>query len=115
MNNDWSDGKNESLRSARLAIIFVVITAALFSLFAPDTIFDRVVFAWTALGAAFVPLVLSKVFEWTFSGRAALISMLCGFLLTIIFHYLPDTPGDILERSVPMAMGLLTLFISRER
>ena len=115
VNNDWSDGKNESLRSARLAIIFVVITAALFSLFAPDTIFDRVVFAWTALGAAFVPLVLSKVFEWTFSGRAALISMLCGFLLTIIFHYLPDTPGDILERSVPMAMGLLTLFISRKR
>ena len=114
VNNDWSDGKNESLRSARLAIIFVVITAALFSLFAPDTIFDRVVFAWTALGAAFVPLVLSKVFEWTFSGRAALISMLCGFLLTIIFHYLPDTPGDILERSVPMAMGLLTLFISRK-
>ena len=115
VNNDWSDGKNESLRSARLAIIFVVITAALFSLFAPDTIFDRVIFAWTALGAAFVPLVLSKVFEWTFSGRAALISMLCGFLLTIIFHYLPDTPGDILERSVPMAMGLLTLFISRKR
>ena len=115
VNNDWSDGKNESLRSARLAIIFVVITAALFSLFAPDTIFDRVVFAWTALGAAFVPLVLSKVFEWTFSGRAALISMLCGFLLTIIFHYLPDTPGDILERSVPMAMGLLTLFISRNK
>ena len=114
VNNDWSDGKNESLRSARLAIIFVVITAALFSLFAPDTIFDRVVFAWTALGAAFVPLVLSKVFEWTFSGRAALISMLCGFLLTIIFHYLPDTPGDILERSVPMAMGLLTLFVSRK-
>ena len=114
VNNDWSDGKNESLRSARLAIIFVVITAALFSLFAPDTIFDRVIFAWTALGAAFVPLVLSKVFEWTFSGRAALISMLCGFLLTIIFHYLPDTPGDILERSVPMAMGLLTLFISRK-
>ena len=62
VNNDWSDGKNESLRSARLAIIFVVITAALFSLFAPDTIFDRVVFAWTALGAAFVPLVLSKSF-----------------------------------------------------
>ncbi len=114
VNNDWSDGKNESLRSARLAIIFVVITAALFSLFAPDTIFDRVVFAWTALGAAFVPLVLSKVFEWTFSGRAALISMLCGFLLTIIFHYLPDTPGDILERSVPMGMGLLTLFVSRK-
>ena len=115
VNNDWNNGKNKSLSSARLAIILVVIAAALFSLFAPDTIFDRVVFAWTALGAAFVPMVLSKVFGWSFSGRAALISILCGFILTIVFHYLPNTPGDILERSVPMAMGMLTLFVSRNR
>ena len=115
VNNDWNNGKNKSLSSARLAIILVVIAAALFSLFAPDTIFDRVVFAWTALGAAFVPMVLSKVFGWSFSGRAALISILCGFILTIVFHYLPNTPGDILERSVPMAMGMLTLFVSRKR
>jgi Na+/proline symporter len=115
VNNDWNNGKNKSLSSARLAIILVVIAAALFSLFAPDTIFDRVVFAWTALGAAFVPMVLSKVFGWIFSGRAALISILCGFILTIVFHYLPNTPGDILERSVPMAMGMLTLFVSRKR
>jgi len=115
VNNDWNNGKNKSLRSARLAIIMVVITAAIFSLFAPDTIFDRVVFAWTALGAAFVPMVLSKVFGWRFSGRAALISILCGFILTIVFHYLPNTPGDILERLVPMATGLLTLFISKNR
>ena len=115
VNNDWNNGKNKSISSARLAIILVVIAAALFSLFAPDTIFDRVVFAWTALGAAFVPMVLSKVFGWSFSGRAALISILCGFILTIVFHYLPNTPGDILERLVPMATGLLTLFISKNR
>ena len=114
VDNDWNDGKNKNIKSARLAIIFVVIAATIFSLFAPDTIFDRVIFAWTAVGAAFVPMVLSKVLGWSVSGRAALISVLCGFLLTIVLHYLPNTPGDIVERTVPMALGLLTLYISKK-
>ena len=114
VDNDWNDGKNKNINSARLAIIFVVIAATLFSLFAPDTIFDRVIFAWTALGAAFVPMVLSKVFGWSVPGRAALISVLCGFILTIVLHLFPDTPGDIVERTVPMALGLITLYVSKK-
>ena len=114
VDNDWNDGKNKNIKSARLAIIFVVISATIFSLFAPGTIFDRVIFAWTAVGAAFVPMVLSKVLGWSVSGRAALISVLCGFLLTIVLHYLPNTPGDIVERTVPMALGLLILHISKK-
>jgi len=90
----------------------VVVLATLFSLFAPDTIFNRVVFAWTALGASLVPMVLSKVFYWNVSARAALISIMSGFLLTIFFHLLPDTPGDIIERVVPMSTGLIVLFVS---
>ena len=113
VDNDWNDGKNRNIKTAKLAIIFVVIASTLFSIYAPDTIFDRVIFAWTAVGAAFVPMVLSKVFDWNVSGKAALISVLCGFILTIVFHYLPNTPGDIAERTVPMALGLLTLFISK--
>ena len=97
-----------------MAIIFVVIAATLFSLFAPDTIFDRVIFAWTAVGAAFVPMVLSKVFGWSVSGKAALLSVLCGFILTIVLHFFPDTPGDIVERTVPMALGLITLYVSKK-
>jgi hypothetical protein len=38
--------------------------------------------------------------------------MLSGFLLTIFFHFLPDTPGDIIERVVPMSTGLIVLFVS---
>ena len=114
VDNDWNDGKNKNISSARLAIIFVVIAATLFSLFAPDTIFDRVIFAWTAVGAAFVPMVLSKVFGWSVSGKAALLSVLCGFILTIVLHFFPDTPGDIVERTVPMALGLITLYVSKK-
>jgi len=93
----------------------VVVMAVLFSLFAPDTIFNRVVFAWTALGASLVPMVLSKVFYWDVPARAALISIMSGFLLTIFFHFLPDTPGDIVERVVPMSTGLVVLYLSKRK
>jgi sodium/proline symporter len=112
VSHDWNSGKHSSIKTARIAIIIVVVLATLFSLFAPDTIFNRVVFAWTALGASLVPMVLSKVFYWSVSARAALISIMSGFLLTIFFHFLPDTPGDIIERVVPMSTGLIVLFVS---
>jgi len=112
VSHDWNSGKHSSIKTARIAIIIVVVLATLFSLFAPDTIFNRVVFAWTALGASLVPMVLSKVFYWNVSARAALISIMSGFLLTIFFHFLPDTPGDIIERVVPMSTGLIVLFLS---
>ena len=104
-----------TLKTARLSIIVVVVLATLFSLFAPDTIFNRVVFAWTALGAAFVPMVLSKVFKWDIPAKSAFYSVISGFLLTILFHFLPDTPGDIVERIVPMSVGLSILYFTRIR
>ena len=113
VSHDWNSGKTSTLKTARLAIIFVVFLATLFSLFAPDTIFNRVVFAWTALGAAFVPMVLSKVFIWDIPAKSAFYSVISGFLLTILFHFLPDTPGDIVERIVPMSVGLCILYFTR--
>ena len=83
-------------------------------LFAPETIFVRVLFAWTALGAAFVPMVFSKVLRWKVSSFAAGLSILTGFLMTVILHQLPDTPGDIVERVVPMLLGFLILNGSRK-
>jgi sodium/proline symporter len=84
------------------------------SLFAPETIFARVVFAWTALGAAFVPMVFSKVLRWKVSSFAAGLSVVTGFLMTVILHQLPDTPGDILERVLPMLLGFIILNFSRK-
>jgi len=57
VDRDWKGGKGTNINSARIAILGVVIFAVILSLFAPETIFVRVVFAWTALGAAFVPMV----------------------------------------------------------
>jgi hypothetical protein len=73
-----------------------------------------VVFAWTALGAALVPMVFAKVFSWKVSSIAAGFSVVTGFLMTVILHQFPDTPGDILERVLPMLLGFIILNCSRK-
>ncbi len=113
VDRDWKGGKGTNISSARVAIFLVVIFAIILSLYAPETIFTRVVFAWTALGAAFVPMVFSKVLSWKVSSFAAGLSIVTGFLMTVILHQLPDTPGDILERVLPMLLGFIILSCSR--
>ena len=114
VDRDWKGGKGTNISSARVAILLVVILAVILSLAAPETIFVRVVFAWTALGAAFVPMVFSKVLRWKISSIAAGLSIVTGFLMTVILHQLPDTPGDIIERVLPMLLGFLILNFSRK-
>ena len=113
VDRDWKGGRGTNINSARVAIFLVVIFATILSLYAPATIFTRVVFAWTALGAAFVPMVFSKVLSWKVSSLAAGLSIATGFLMTVILHQLPDTPGDILERVLPMLLGFIILSCSR--
>tara|TARA_B100001964_G_C14196834_1_gene583831 strand:- start:112 stop:1524 length:1413 start_codon:yes stop_codon:yes gene_type:complete len=114
VDRDWKGGRGTNINSARIAILLVVIFAVILSLYAPETIFTRVVFAWTALGAALVPMVFSKVFSWKVSAIAAGFSVVTGFVMTVILHQFPDTPGDILERVLPMLLGFIILNRSRK-
>ena len=66
------------------------------------------------MGATFVPMVFSKVLNWKVSSIAAGLSMTTGFLMTVILHQLPNTPGDILERMLPMMLSFLILIYSKQ-
>jgi len=33
-------------------------------------------------------------------------AMWSGFVLTVLFHLMPDTPGDLLERTLPFISGV---------
>jgi hypothetical protein len=59
-------------------------------------------------------MVFSKVLDWKVSSLAAGLSILTGFLMTVIFHQLPNTPGDIMERVLPMLLGFIILGCSRK-
>ena len=72
--------------------------ATVVAIYAPATIFSRVLFAWHALGSAFGPVVLLRLAGRSIKGGAVLASMMIGFGMTVVFYLMPDTPGDWVER-----------------
>ena len=107
---------------SRAVTFAVAVLAVALTLSLPDTIFNRVLFAWSALGAAFGPIVVWRVMGRLVPARAALACMLTGFGTTVLFYALgaaPATenllsqaahlPGDPFERAVPWLPSLLIL------
>jgi Na+/proline symporter len=91
------------LTGSRWVVAALALTAAALALFLPDTIFRRVLFAWHAVGSAFGPVLVLTLLDRRPDQTGVFASILTGFLLTIVFYWLPDTPGDWVERLVPLA------------
>ncbi len=105
------------LFATRLALVGFGLAAVAVALFAPASIYSRVLFAWNALGAAFGPLVLLAVAGRPCRPVAALAGLWTGFLLTVILYLAPNAEGDVLERVLPfvVALGVSLLTDRRER
>lgn len=110
------------LIASRVVMCVLAVLALWMTLTLPDSIFNRVLFAWSALGAAFGPIVVWRVAGGHVSARGALASMLAGFATTVLFYWLgaePATdgllsraahlPGDVFERVVPWLPALAVL------
>lgn len=106
-------GRERRLLFSRLAIVMLVVFAVLVSLYLPEAIFSRVLFAWIALGSAFGPTVFLRLAGADLRPGAVLASVLTGFGLAVAFYLMPDTPGDILERVVPFFAALAVLLLGR--
>jgi sodium/proline symporter len=104
--------QNSSMTSFRIAIVGVAVAAVLLALFLPESIFSRVLFAWNALGAAFGPPLIAKLWQWRVRSAALPLAMVLGFGLTILFYTLPNGPGDLWERAIPFLVGLGVLRMS---
>ncbi len=96
-----------SLALDRVVIILLGIAALLLALVFPATIFERVLFAWQVLGNAFGPLLIVLLFVGPVAGPYRLAAMSTGAALTILFSFLPNAPGDAVERLVPFVLALL--------
>ncbi len=109
VSRDWSlerARKAAGLKTTYAAVVAITAGAALIALFAPQSVFLRVLFAWHALGASFAPLVYMAVLGRQVKSGYALAVLLCGFTLTVLLHWQPDTPGDWAERLAPMIVTL---------
>ncbi len=98
---------------SRLAIMVLVAMSVLLALYIPDRIFNRVLFAWVALGAAFGPLVFFRLAGQGVRPAGALVAVVTGFTLAVLFYLLPNSPGDIAERLLPFLAGVTILFLAR--
>ncbi len=99
------------LTTAVLCIAAVVLTLAL-----PASIYGRVLFAWSALGAAFGPLIIAMAMGRPVRPAGVVITMISGFVLTIILYLQPNTPGDWAERVAPFIIGLgIALLMPRRK
>lgn len=106
--------KGKEVLISRLAVAFLVMMSVLISLYLPATIFDRALFAWNALGAAFGPTIVMRLAGMRFSGKTIFLTIFTGFASAVILSLFPDTPGDVLERSVPYVLGFGILAINRK-
>ena len=113
---------------SRIVMTAIVIASVVLALFLPETIFNRVLFAWNALGAAFGPLIIARISNREPPAAARIWSILLGFGLTVLFYFygtvdvervsglghwlaeLAALPGDPFERVIPFIPPLLIVF-----
>ncbi len=118
VSRDWSlkrARKAVGLKTTYLAVTGMTVGATLLALFAPQSVFLRVLFAWHALGASFAPLVYMAVLGRQVRSSYALAVLLVGFIFTVYLHQRPDTPGDWAERLLPMLVTLTIAIVGSRR
>ena len=114
---------------SRLVMAGIAAVAVWMTLALPATIFARVLFAWSALGAAFGPIIVARVLDWEPKAWAVGTAMCLGFGLTVLFNALgaldvsgglldgliraAQWPGDPMERLFPWVPALAVLLLGR--
>ena len=103
-----------SVLMSRIAAAGLMVLAVGISLSAPTSIFERVLFAWTALGAAFGPVLLARLAGWRPHPNAVFLAMMTGFFVSVAFNqYLYAGPSNLYERIGPWICPLLLLYAWR--
>ena len=76
--------------------IFALGVAVLVSVLSPNrTIFWFVIFGWAGIAATFCPMIILSLFWPKFTERAAIASMVTGFLMTIVSKFILQGLGSV--------------------
>ncbi|HEY6642384.1 sodium:solute symporter family transporter [Povalibacter sp.] len=100
---------------ARVVLVFYAVIALCLALYATDSLLNQAMFAFAAVGASFGPLLLVRLTGKRVRPGSTLGAMWAGFVLTVLFHVLPDAPGDFLERVLPFVASLGIALTGGER
>lgn len=108
-------GKQDLLWRSRLAVVGVSGLAVVIAFVGSQEIFSRVLFAWSAMGAAFGPLLLVVALRGPVSPPRTLAAMVAGFGLSVAAYSFALTKGGVTERVLPFVVALLIAGFSRRR
>lgn len=103
------------LLAGRIAMVVVAAVSVVLTLIVPDTIFDRVLFSWVALGAAFGPAVINRCLGWRVGGVYVFFAILAGFSIAVISSNYAGPTADVCEKWVSWIVGSLILFAGKEK
>jgi len=106
---------NTSITVAHVSTVLAAIAAACLALYLPGRLLEQSLLAFTVLGSAFGPLVIVRMAGKRVRPGAALGAMWAGAVLTVLFHMLPSSPGDFLERVLPFVAALGIALTGGER
>lgn len=104
-----------SLAWNRAAIVLAAVLVVLSALFAPASALEHAMFGYAAIGASLGPLLVVRLCGKRVRPGATLGAMWTGFMLSLLFHLLPDSPGDFLERVLPFVAALGIALTGGER
>jgi len=110
VSHDLRDGDGDpqaGLRRARWVVLLIGGIAVALAIAFPETIFNRVLFAWQALAAAFGPLLIVSLWRGAVAPRWRVAALSAGFLLTVTLSWTVDSPGDWVERLLPLVLALV--------
>jgi sodium/proline symporter len=98
------------LRGSRAVVLLLSLAAVAAALVGPTEIFAPVLVAWSAMGAAFGPVLLVRVLRGPVSAARTLVAMSSGLVLTIAGALLRTSVagdwGGAAERVLPFAVAL---------
>ncbi len=104
------------LRRSRVVVLLLGVAAVVAALTVDESIFDRVLFAWSSMGCAFGPLLLVTALRGPVSPAGTLASMFSGFSLSVgaymakQFALLGSWSG-VFERVVPFVVALIVAWV----
>ena len=110
----FNASKQKQLFISRLTVALMCLISLVIALYAPEAIFSRVLFAWSALGSAFGPLLIILLMGYQVKTSYRLMAIISGFCLTVYFNWLHDSPGDILERVLPFVLAFVIAYLGRD-
>ena len=110
-----SSGEELSLNQTRIVVAIICVIAVVMAIFVDKSIYSRVLFAFSAMGAAFGPLLIGRM-QGGVPKIHAITAMAVGFFGTLFFYYSDMKPeGNPLERLVPFALAFIIVQMGRNK